>query len=243
MIPTRKVEQAISLLFSVPAIFSEHLIKWEDELLRDSYDHNAFKYSDQPSVEEFRKAVAYQKARGDYFIKLEGSAPLKNSFGMEEEITLTMLLRDDAESVSWKINPHVKLMEPETEQLEQHEIKCFGPLYGESFAARNFRRRHEKMTYHGAYLENALVGACYTYSKDGYTCLDGLVVDRDYRHQYIATTLIKRIVETARKNSERVFLHADIDDTPKEMYIKLGFEEVDRIYEYVCTDFNLLKVN
>ena len=38
-----------------------------------------------------------------------------------------MLLRDDAKSVSWKINPHVKLMEPETEQLEQHEIKCFGP--------------------------------------------------------------------------------------------------------------------
>ena len=61
MIPTRKVEQAISLLFSVPAIFSEHLVKWEDELLRDSYDHNAFKYSDQPSVKNLEKLLRTKK--------------------------------------------------------------------------------------------------------------------------------------------------------------------------------------
>lgn len=34
----------------------------------------------------------------------------------------------------------------------------------------------------------------------------------------------------------RLFLHADDDDTPKEMYLKMGFEIVDRLYEYSCTD-------
>ena len=30
-----------------------------------------------------------------------------------------------------------------------------------------------------------------------------------------------------------MFLHADADDTPKEMYRKMGFESVDELYEYL----------
>lgn len=30
-----------------------------------------------------------------------------------------------------------------------------------------------------------------------------------------------------------MFLHADADDTPKEMYGKMGFETIDQMYEYV----------
>ena len=239
---TRLVDKKIALLFSIPTVFSEHLIKWEDSLLLDKYDHNAFKYSGQPSIEEFRKAVEYQKRRGQDFIKLEGYWPLENSFGIEEEVTLVMMLKAEANIQLWKTNPYIVLKAPDIEPMEQQEVSHYGPLYGESFTARNIRRLYEKMDYHGAYLENKLVGYCYTYSTNGCTCMDGLNVDMDYRHQYIATTLIKGIVEAARKNGDQVYLHADLDDTPKEMYAKMGFEEVDRIYEYTCTDFNTLKL-
>lgn len=33
-----------------------------------------------------------------------------------------------------------------------------------------------------------------------------------------------------------MYLHADRDDTPKEMYRKMGFEDIDLLYEYVCTE-------
>ena len=239
---TRLVDEKIALLFSVPAVFSEHLTKWEDSLLLDKYDHNAFKYSGQPSIEEFRKAVEYQKMREQDFIKLEGYWPLENSFGIEEEVTLVMMLKVDADIRLWKTNPDIVLKTPNIEQLEQLGVKHYGTLYGESFTTRNIKRLYEKMNYHGTYLGNKLVGYCHTYSTDGYTCIDDLIVDRDYRHQYIATTLIKEIVEAARKNGDQIYLHADLDDTPKEMYAKMGFEEVDRIYEYTCTDFDALKL-
>lgn len=59
-------------------------------------------------------------------------------------------------------------------------------------------------------------------------------MDEDFRHRHIATTLLKHAVNEAAGNV--VFLHADEDDTPREMYEKLGFREVDRLYEYLSTD-------
>lgn len=38
MIPTRKIDESLSALFSVSHAFSEHLTKREDDQLRDKYD-------------------------------------------------------------------------------------------------------------------------------------------------------------------------------------------------------------
>lgn len=243
MIPTRTTDQAFSALFSVSRPFSEHLTKREDDQLRDKYDHNSFFYEGQPSVEEVRQALAYQKARRDAFLKLEGYTPLEQSFGMEGEETLTMLLPENADPSVWKTNPAVSIEAPDFDQLEQNELKYYGPLYGEDFTLRNNRRLREKLTYHGAYLDGKLAGSCYTWSAGGYTCLDGLLVDSDFRHQYVASTLLKALAEQAKREGKILYLHADPEDTPKDMYAKMGFSVVDRVYEYLCTDFTRLQLD
>ena len=63
MNPTRKTDEKFYRLFSTFHAFSEHLTKREDNELRDKYDHNAFCYSGQPTEDELRAALAYQKAR------------------------------------------------------------------------------------------------------------------------------------------------------------------------------------
>ena len=243
MIPTRTTDQAFSALFSFSRPFSEHLTKREDDQLRDKYDHNSFFYEGQPSVEEVRQALAYQKARRDAFLKLEGYTPLEQSFGMEGEETLTMLLPENADPSAWKTNPAVSIEAPDFDQLEQNELKYYGPLYGEDFTLRNNRRLREKLTYHGAYLDGKLAGSCYTWSAGGYTCLDGLLVDSDFRHQYVASTLLKALAEQAKREGKILYLHADPEDTPKDMYAKMGFSVVDRVYEYLCTDFTRLQLD
>lgn len=242
MVATRKIDEKFSALFSTPHAFSEHLTKWEDNQLRDKYDHNAFHYSGQPSADEVRTALSYQKTRGDTFLKLEGYEPLDNAFGMEEEETLTMALPKDTDSSGWKTNPRVSIKAPDFDQLEQHELKYYGPLYGDDFTVRNNRRLRKKLTYLGAYLDGKLVGSCYVYASDGYVCMDSLLVNEDFRHRYIATTLIQYIVEEAQKRGDILYLHADSEDTPKDMYIKMGFLVIDKIYEYLCTDFSSLKL-
>ena len=115
----RKTEERLVELFAERRQFSEHLIKWEDRLLPDKYDHNYFEYSGQPTKEEFAEAVTYQKNNGDRF-----------------------------------------------------------------------------------------------------------------RKRYAATSLIAQIRQSYPEAV--LFLHADEDDTPKKMYEKMGFEAIDRLYEYMC---------
>ncbi len=230
----RSTEEDMAMLFSVRRSFSEHLKRWEDNELPDKYDHNCFEYSAQPTREEFEKAIGFQKERGDIFIKLEGDFPLEDDFGLTPGVTVTMKLEGGTED--WKTNDEIEIREPSYKDIKDLELKHFGPLYGEDFAVRNLNRLYEHLNYRGAYIGEKPVGAYYFFSSKGFTCIDGLLTDRDYRHRYIATTLLKHAVKEAAGNV--VFLHADDDDTPKEMYEKLGFREVDRLYEYLSTDIS-----
>lgn len=243
MISTRQADQAYYELFSVSRPFSEHLTKREDNQLRDKYDHNSFFYHGQPTLEEVRRALEYQKARGDGFFKLEGYVPLEHSFGMEQDITLTMVLSDPAAADRWRSNPDVRIQKPDYAQLEQLELRYYGPLYGDDFTVRNNRRLREKLAYHGAYLGERLVGCCYTCEAGEWVCMDSLLVADDSRRQYVATTLMKSIAAAAHQAGRTLYLHADQDDTPKDMYARMGFVSTDRSYEYTCTDFRTLKLD
>ena len=69
------------------------------------------------------------------------------------------------------------------------------------------------------------------------TCIDGLIVDEAFRHQYVATSLIAHIADISPDST--LFLHADEMDTPKEMYLRMGFEIIDLLYEYCKTDIDI----
>ncbi len=68
--------------------------------------------------------------------------------------------------------------------------------------------------------------------------IDGLIVDSKYRKKYVAISLIAHIKDSHPDTI--LFLHADEDDTPKEMYEKMGFKTIERLYEYLCTDISTL---
>jgi spore maturation protein CgeE len=53
----------------------------------------------------------------------------------------------------------------------------------------------------------------------------------EYQRRGIGTTILKYLIDTALSMGvEGIYLVADEDDTPKEMYRKLGFEKVDESY-------------
>ena len=235
---TRAVEQKMAELFSVRRRFSEHLFKWDDPVLPDKYDQNCFEYTDQPTKEEFLKALEHQKNRPGSFIKLEGDQPLIDDFGLKTEVSLTMELEGDTSD--WSLNDKVRFATPSIEEMVKIESKHFGAICGEDFAERNVRRMYEKIRYNGAYIDDVMVGACYSFASDGMVCIDGLIVDEDFRRQNIATTLLAHVVES--NGGSIPFLHAEEDDTPKEMYLKLGFEITDRLYEYSCLDIGSFEV-
>ena len=230
----RACEKNLLLKFASCRPFSEHLMKWDDPKLKDKYDHNFFGYESQPAEEEFQAALLYQKKEKASFIKLQGYVPLENPFGLEENVCLTMQLMQETDG--WKTNPNLTFHVPRLLELKEMERRHYGPLWGEDFAVRNVERLYEKLNYLGAYQNEKLVASCYYFSSGTYTCIDGLITAEEERHKYAATSLLAAVIRQVPGHT--VFLHADANDTPKEMYLKMGFQIVDRCYEYMSNKIN-----
>lgn len=242
----RKAEQSFKQLFSQKRAFSEHLEKWQDDDLYDMYDHNQFApLVDDPTDKELEQAIAYQHQLGRGFLKLDTREKLDEAlikcFSLEECCTETMLLRNKKENMArLKSNPDVIIYDSASgdvlADLLKIDIETFASDYGEDFIRRRDARYVKKAMkipgfhYYVAYLDGKPAGACYAYAIDGYVVMDALVVREAFRKRYVATTLMKHI---ASQFKEEMFLHADADDTPKEMYRKMGFETVDELYEYL----------
>ena len=242
----RKAERSFKMLFSQKCVFSEHLEKWQDDDLYDMYDHNQFvPLLDDPTDKELEQAIAYQHQLGRGFLKLDTREKLDKAlterFSLEECCTETMLLRNKQKNIeAWKCNPDVIIHDSASSDvladLLQIDIETFASDYGEDFIRRRDARYVKKAMetqgfhYYVAYLDRKVAGSCYACAIDGYVVMDALVVREAFRKRYVATTLMKHI---ASQFKEEMFLHADADDTPKEMYRKMGFETVDELYEYL----------
>lgn len=242
----RKAERSFKMLFSQKCAFSEHLEKWQDDDLYDMYDHNQFvPLLDDTTDKELEQAIAYQHQLGRSFLKLDTREKLDEAlterFSLEECCTETMLLRNKQKNIeAWKCNPDVIIHDSASSDvladLLQIDIETFASDYGEDFIRRRDARYVKKAMetqgfhYYVAYLDRKPAGSCYACAIDGYVVMDALVVREAFRKRYVATTLMKHI---ASQFKEEMFLHADADDTPKEMYRKMGFETVDELYEYL----------
>ena len=242
----RKAERSFKMLFSQKCAFSEHLEKWQDDDLYDMYDHNQFvPLLDDPTDKELEQAIAYQHQLGRGFLKLDTREKLDEAlterFSLEECCTETMLLRNKQKNIeAWKCNPDVIIHDSASSDvladLLQIDIETFASDYGEDFIRRRDARYVKKAMetqgfhYYVAYLDRKVAGSCYACAIDGYVVMDALVVREAFRKRYVATTLMKHV---ASQFKEEMFLHADADDTPKEMYRKMGFETVDELYEYL----------
>ena len=242
----RKAERSFKMLFSQKCVFSEHLEKWQDDDLYDMYDHNQFvPLLDDPTGKELEQAIAYQRQLGRGFLKIDTREKLDEAlterFSLEECCTETMLLRNKQKNIeAWKCNPDVVIHDSASSDvladLLQIDIETFASDYGEDFIRRRDARYVKKAMetpgfhYYVAYLDGKVAGSCYACAIDGYVVMDALVVREAFRKRYVATTLMKHI---ASQFKEELFLHADADDTPKEMYGKMGFETVDELYEYL----------
>ena len=242
----RKAERSFKMLFSQKCAFSEHLERWQDDDLYDMYVHNQFvPLLDDTTDKELEQAIAYQHQLGRSFLKLDTREKLDEAlterFSLEECCTETMLLRNKQKNIEvWKCNPDVIIHDSASSDvladLLQIDIETFASDYGEDFIRRRDARYVKKAMetqgfhYYVAYLDGKVAGSCYACAIDGYVVMDALVVREAFRKRYVATTLMKHI---ASQFKEEMFLHADADDTPKEMYRKMGFETVDELYEYL----------
>lgn len=256
----RAVETSWKRMFSVENEFNGHLHRWQDTILYDMYDHNQFvpigdseieghMNAEMLTIADFEQAVEFQKKYGWGFLKFHSRKALKETLfkelkekiGLDGGETYTMALLEK-NTKAWKRNAQVTVQDVKTDNIanaiKEIEVQNYGHIYGENFTIRKTERyvemakKDENFHYFAAFLDGKIAGSCYAYVKDGYIYMDSLIVNEEVRKQYVATTLMAYIAEHF---AGTMFLHADPEDTPKDMYGKMGFQVMDSIFEYTAT--------
>lgn len=221
-----------------------------DQVASTGYESNSSERATHSLTDrDFEQAVEFQKKHNWHFLKFDARERLDQQ--LEEELatkieleggeTYTMYL-SEKHIENWKRNANVVVLDVQTDDIvdaiEEIELKNYAHIYGGDFTKRKVARYTAKakecigLHYYGAFVAGKIAGACYAFEKNGYVQIDSLIVNEEMRKQYVATTLLAHIAEHLEGT---LFLHADPDDTPKDMYAKMGFEIVDTVWEYCAT--------
>lgn len=249
----RAHEDAFQKVFCSSFDFSDVFSKNEDDLITLMYDHHQFVVKKQEIEErDIQEAMDYQRQEGCNYLQIDSRYPfskiLIEKFKLDESMTITMVNTHSNDDLAnyFHVNPNVVIKDIQFEDIEKDlldiDLKNYQEDYGEAFIKQFVSafclkaKEDNRLHYLGAYLNGEICGYCYYFDDGNYKVLDNLTVNEESRHQYVASSLISYIIATSDSTT---YLHVDQNDTPKEMYQKMGFEKIDVLYEYLCMELNI----
>ena len=99
--------------------------------------------------------------------------------------------------------------------------------------ARRVSEATDKRTF-AAYVDGTIAAVCELYS-DGLTAqIEDVATLEEHRNKGLARAVVSRALAEAQAwGHETVFLVADADDWPKELYAKLGFQEAGTTHQFL----------
>ncbi|MDE6661689.1 MAG: ribosomal protein S18-alanine N-acetyltransferase [Anaeroplasmataceae bacterium] len=109
--------------------------------------------------------------------------------------------------------------------------------YGEDYAQKYAKFNYDKISSgkiksYSVVINDKTIGTVLILEYYHSIFIYGLYVDEKYRHQGIASNLMDACIEYAKKvNKCEVYLEAEPDDTPIEMYKRMNFIEIETLYE------------
>lgn len=228
-----------SLFGAVKERFNDNLYRWFSEVRPDHYNSNFFTPICKLTRQDVLAAVAFQKQRGINEVMFSTNYPvdlsIMDGYDCVEYSAYVMAMISDRSHL-WQTNKDVEIRDIHTHDISADILDVSDvPEQHREAAYRNMQmvldvaKTHPEYHWLCAYKDGKRVGTAYAVEHNGFVEMDDLWVAEEYRHQRIATTIMKHIVD---HTNGIVYLHATANATPKDMYAKMGFEIVETVYEY-----------
>jgi predicted GNAT family acetyltransferase len=88
--------------------------------------------------------------------------------------------------------------------------------------------------YYAAYADGKPASYCELYSTDGIGQVESVLTLEPYRGRGLASAVVlKAVAQSVADGNDLTFLVADAEDWPKELYRRLGFEEIGRYGKFL----------
>ena len=228
----------------------EEFVQYSDALLPDMYKHNFLAVRKTVGPDRIRyllgSALSEAKAQNKGFFRME--LPAGQDYpdaaidhpGIVREHLGAYLYPSDNEP-DWKVRSDCTFRKIETEEMVEQlallDLAHDRVTCGEDFCVRRTHRRGQVYLSGAAcnsylcYLDGVPVGNCDLFVHGDTAKIEDFAVLPDFQHMGIGTTLLREMVSAAKTAGAKViYLCTGEDDTPREMYRKLGFQKVMNFY-------------
>jgi len=225
---------------------NENIIQFIDDQLKDMYYHNFTYIGKVASRAEFleivKNEISKRQLQGSSFCNvlinsaLESLSPLL--FEKTTEISINGFYSFDVSHItSFKtINGAIVKKVTDKQRLEDVlfcDLQHDEITLGKDFCTRRCYRRGNVYLSEGGvnsyvcYYNGNIVGNCDLFLHDNVAKIEDFAVIPQYQRKGFGTTILKSLIEIAMdKNCDLIYLVTDEEDTPKEMYKKLGFSKM-----------------
>lgn len=183
---------------------------------------------------------------------IQGAAGLRHRRLEIDDETFGSAIVPDFRALGWKIEtllvmPHVRTgREIDVSTVREVERETLEPVWAEGIRyepygddeetvrqlvlQRQVVERATKTRYFAAVEQGRVASYCELYSDGDTAQIEGVLTLKEFRGQGLASAVVAKALAEARPDHELVFLVADGDDWPQELYRKLGFESVGRFW-------------
>lgn len=227
------------LFGAVKSRFNKNLCRWVSERRPDHCGSNCFLPDDHLTTDDVQSAIDANMERGLNYIVFSMNRPMDaaclDRYAFDTDVTYVMAMLEDSSHL-WKTNNGIEIRDIQTADISTDILDVSNvPEKYQTAAYRNLQmvlevaKSHPNYHWLCAYKDRKRVGTAYALEHNGFVEMDDLWVAEDYRHQRIATTIMKYIAD---HTEGIVYLHATANATPKDLYAKMGFKIVETIYEY-----------
>ncbi len=127
---------------------------------------------------------------------------------------------------------HLNYLEDHLDFTYQVNLE-YGEEYAKKYAEFSFDKiKENKIKLFSVLEENKTIGHVQVLEYHHSIFLLGVYVDAAYRNQGIASALIDACISYAKTSKKlEVYLEADAEDTPIQMYERMNFKQIEQIYE------------
>lgn len=240
-----RCEHAYAVCFSAGKTYEEY-IKYSDSLLPDMYEHN-FIYISRPLDngrlrEIIGGAISEKTSEGSYFCYIHADyafdTALAGSLSPLPEVSLSgYYVLDIPGFHGFEGNKGCTVERvsdaQDVKDMADMEMALDGERIGEDFCRRRSERRgrvYISQSGPDCYIcrhNGVPVGYCTLFMHEGTAKIEDFCVLPEYQRKGFGTSILDSLINTAlSKGAKTIYLVTDEDDTPKEMYKKLGFSKV-----------------
>jgi len=214
-----------------------------DERLADKYFHNYFLVTNE--IKDTSDLIAYElehKNKGFVIFRFEGvdTSHLEYLKDYKEE-TYGYYVANIADLHFASPNVcDIEIVDPKSDDAFFQFMYQDSLPFGEGYARGNAKRHQEVLIEHKPHFfylklthEHQIIGHINAYIQGSVAKIDEYYVKEDYQKQGFGTALMSNMIDKLKKQSvKEVYLVTDLEDTAKDLYVRMGYKHVGTFKQY-----------